>query len=278
MYVQLNVELITKTIELFCQRKDIQMKKKDAKKVFALLVGDEDVEKYNLCKAICTKSNRPCMKEVAEGTYCHLHDPERRCHGVTNKGDRCKCVAKAGEKFCWRHIPEAKQEEPTERKRRNAKITKENSRKYARLDHVDPEENPNESTPEKSHKHRTKHNKSKKSSKHKRPDIIIPRGKMNPEATNLTLDNLAPGMFYGWEAHPTNKKLEYATNYTINDKCIVKLVSGHGYVELCSPEQLQENRGNVLKVSVQERMILEKMGLRPMFPIEQMELHGDNFV
>jgi hypothetical protein len=302
MYVQLNVEFISKTIELFCQRKDIQMKKKDAKKVFALLVEDEDVEKYNLCKGVCAKSGRPCMKEVGEGAYCHLHDPKYKCRGVTKKGDRCKCTVKVGEKFCRHHIPE----EPVERRHTKNKHIPESDDEHVEESHkrsksvkrrkkrqspdepksvkqrkdVTSEHLPNENSDEpKSKKSRKKsHDESESPEKHKR-SIAIPEAKMNPDAENLTLDNLAPGMFYGWVPHPKNDKLEYSVNYTINDKCIVKMVGKHAYVELCDPKRMHRNIGHAPEISVPERTILEKMGLRKPFPIEEAKLYdGMNII
>jgi hypothetical protein len=283
MYVQLNVEFISKTIELFCQRKDIQMKKKDAKKVFALLVEDEDVEKYNLCKGVCAKSGRPCMKDVGEDAYCHLHDPKHKCRGVTKKGDRCKCTVKVGEKFCRHHIPgesgrkqreeptKKQRKEPTKKQHKDVKTIRKNS------EHT-PDENLNESTPKKSRK-KSEHDESESPEKHKRSKIVIPEIKMNPDATNLTLDNLAPGMFYGWVPHPKDDKLEYSVNYTINDKCIVKMVGKHAYVELCDPKRMHRNIGHAPEISVPERTILEKMGLRKPFPIEEAKLYdGMNII
>jgi hypothetical protein len=273
MYVQLNVEFISKTIELFCRRKDIQMKKKDAKKIFALLVEDEDVEKYNLCEVICTKSGRPCMKEVDKGSYCRLHDPKHKCHGVTKKGDRCKCTVKVGEKFCRHHIPEEprKQREEPRKQRKDVKTTRKNS------EHPK-DENSDEPKPKKSRK-KSEHDESESPEKHKRSKITIPEIKMNPDAENLTLDNLAPGMFYGWVPHPKNDKLEYSVNYTINDKCIVKMVGKHAYVELCDPKRMHRNISSIPQISVPERAILEKMGLRKPFPAEETKLYdGMNIV
>ncbi|KAG0010330.1 hypothetical protein BGZ82_003496, partial [Podila clonocystis] len=101
MYVELNIELITKVIGLLCNK---EIKAKYAKKICKSLAMDDDVEKYHFCGATCTKSKRICMKEVKEeGLLCHVHDPERKCQGVTLKGDRCGGVAKVSEMFCFRH-------------------------------------------------------------------------------------------------------------------------------------------------------------------------------
>ncbi|KAF9299782.1 hypothetical protein BG003_003578, partial [Podila horticola] len=95
MYVQLTIELITKAIKLFCKE---EINKKDAKKICKSLVKDDEVEKHTFCEAICTKSKLICLKKVDEdGMFCYVHDPKRKCHGTTKKGDRCGSVAKAGE-------------------------------------------------------------------------------------------------------------------------------------------------------------------------------------
>ncbi|KAF9975352.1 hypothetical protein BGZ75_000561, partial [Mortierella antarctica] len=143
MYVQLTIELITKAIELFC-KKDV--KKKDAKKVYASLVEDDEVDKHYFCGAICTKSKNVCMKQVdGEGKHCNVHDPSRKCQGFTVKGEKCGSVAKMGETHCWRHRG---QEEYTEKRttkgatpRKFQKFTEEEKRRFVlHPDYVDPEE------------------------------------------------------------------------------------------------------------------------------------------
>ncbi|KAI1311899.1 hypothetical protein EDD11_003261 [Mortierella claussenii] len=105
MYVQLTVELVTMAVKLFCKRKGMEMEKKDAKKVFASLVDDDDVVKHYFCGVTCKKSRRACMKEVDDDdSYCHVHDPDRKCSGTTTKGIRCGSAAKSGEEYCWRHL------------------------------------------------------------------------------------------------------------------------------------------------------------------------------
>jgi hypothetical protein len=101
MHVQLNIELITKTIQLFCQK---EIKEKDARKICESLAEDDDVEKHHFCGATCVKSKRTCMKEVDDhGMHCHVHDPDRKCKGTTIKGVNCRSVAKIGEDYCNRH-------------------------------------------------------------------------------------------------------------------------------------------------------------------------------
>jgi hypothetical protein len=101
MYVQLTIELITKAIQLFCQK---EIKEKDARKICESLAEDDDVEKHHFCEATCVKSKRTCMKKVEDhGMHCYVHDPDRKCHGITLKGDRCRSVAKVGEMYCTKH-------------------------------------------------------------------------------------------------------------------------------------------------------------------------------
>lgn len=101
MYVQLTIELITKAIELFCKK---EVKKRDARKVYASLVEDVEVEKHYFCGTICIKSKNVCMKQVdEEDKRCHVHDPNRKCQGFTVKGEKCGSVAKMGDTHCWRH-------------------------------------------------------------------------------------------------------------------------------------------------------------------------------
>lgn len=103
MHVQLTIELVSKVLEHLCTMNNMNISKKDAKKVFAAVVGDDEVEKYYFCGARC-KSKRACMREVpGEGHRCHVHDPERKCKGVTKKGKACNSVVKKDLEYCWQH-------------------------------------------------------------------------------------------------------------------------------------------------------------------------------
>ncbi|KAI1289075.1 hypothetical protein EDD11_009439 [Mortierella claussenii] len=120
-------------VKLFCNRKGMEMQKKDAKKVFALLADDDEVVKHYFCGAICTTSRRTCMKEVDDNDrHCYLHDPDRKCRGYTLKGDLCGSVAKVGEEYCRRHRVVAENEGSHTRgmKKTPAKITKKNINKF----------------------------------------------------------------------------------------------------------------------------------------------------
>lgn len=100
-YVQLTAEFIAKAIQLFSGKK---ITEKKAKKITKLLVNDNTVAKTFFCGAECTKSKLSCMKAVKkDGESCHVHDPARKCHGITNKKTKCGSVAKTDKKYCRHH-------------------------------------------------------------------------------------------------------------------------------------------------------------------------------
>ncbi|KAI1286547.1 hypothetical protein EDD11_000268, partial [Mortierella claussenii] len=96
---------------------------------------------------------------------------------------------------------------------------------------------------------------------------------LNPEAVDVTLDNIAPAMVFGWIVHPNNNKLEYSCNYTINSKCIVKMAATSAYIGLCTLERLNGNGGDDHMLTIEEQRILEKLKMRPLSELEQKELH-----
>ncbi|KAK3804501.1 MAG: hypothetical protein JOS17DRAFT_781681 [Linnemannia elongata] len=59
----LAIEPVSKAIKLFCNKRGVEMKEKDAKRIFSALVEDENVHKQHFCGATCPKSKRICMKE-----------------------------------------------------------------------------------------------------------------------------------------------------------------------------------------------------------------------
>jgi len=257
-----------------------KFKQKHAKKILSSLVKDEKVEKHSFCEAICVSSNRVCMKRVDSGTYCRLHDPKNKCHGMTVKGDRCKSAVKVGEDYCHRHRVKVEKEEKSA-PRVIRKITKENLWRFPlHPDYVPPEVITHKSKHvSKSRKHTSKDKDSddatlKKKRSKSRVKHTIPF-KMDPGAVDLTLENLATGMFLGWVTHPTNSKLECATNYTINGKCIVKMPDINAYVGLYTPEQLWKNGDYTSEINVQEDAILNALELRPLTSSERERISGD---
>jgi hypothetical protein len=83
----------------------VEITKKQAKKVYNSLVKDDEINKHYVCGVTCVKSQKICMKEVEhEELYCHVHDPDRKCQGITVKGNKCGSVAKTGMAYCYRHI------------------------------------------------------------------------------------------------------------------------------------------------------------------------------
>ncbi|KAF9302541.1 hypothetical protein BG003_002360, partial [Podila horticola] len=158
MYVQLTIELITKAIKLFCKE---EISKKDAKKICKSLAMDDEVEKHYFCGATCTKSKRICMKEVKEeDMQCHVHDPERKCHGITIKGNKCGSVASRGGEYCRRHL---EQVEPRKKRHVKSEVESPHTPEYV----VDSEEDEESACGDDDPKpHKKKHSKKGKNKKH----------------------------------------------------------------------------------------------------------------
>jgi hypothetical protein len=153
MYVQLTIELITKAVELFCGK---TIKEKKARKICKFLAEDDEVEKHHFCGTTCTGSKNLCMKEVEEdGMQCYVHNPERKCHGITNKGDRCGSVAKAGLEYCRHHL---NQVAPHKKRHVKSKVEVPHTPEYV----VDSEDDDAEPHKKKHSKKNKKHKKSKK--------------------------------------------------------------------------------------------------------------------
>lgn len=80
------------------------MNVKDAESIFKSLDENDDVNEQYVCEAKCVMSKCICMKKADDrGMYCYMHDPDRKCLGITMSGARCGSVAKVGETHCHRH-------------------------------------------------------------------------------------------------------------------------------------------------------------------------------
>ncbi|KAI1287854.1 hypothetical protein EDD11_010194 [Mortierella claussenii] len=325
MYVQLTIELVAKAVKLFCSKKKVEMNAKDAKKVFASLVDDNDVAKYFFCEAICKTSKRTCMKEVGDkDMQCHVHDPARKCHGTTALGKSCGSVSKAGEDYCWRHRVVAEKEGSQKRgaKKTYKKISKENIKKFPLHPTCDSEEQESsEDEPAPRRKSRKPHtpeyvvdsedseeeavSEDEKPVKKPAYKDATAKGEARREvpmcsseddcpsdetsdddeeehafalSSNVrditSMRNLPLAKDGGWVKYPLDEDMEYATNFTIKGKYIMRLTGKNVYVELCPPASMG-GKGDAPDVDIIERSILSKMELREMSTSERQKLYQE---
>jgi hypothetical protein len=234
-YVQLTIEFVAQVIEVFCQKKEMEVNKKDIKKAYSSLVNDNAVEKTFFCGAECTKSKLPCMKKVDDdGMSCHVHDPKRKCQGTTVKGANCGSVAKLGETHCKRHQDQDKKHSNNVSKNEKPK------RK--------PKKNQQESSDEET--------------SDDEEDIIVNSFPLSSKVLDITSKkNVPQANTGGWETYTPNPAFLYAKNLTVNGKYIIKLNGKNLYIVLCPPDLMGKNC-KVPEMSEKEAYILEKMGLR----------------
>ena len=69
------------------------------------------------------------------------------------------------------------------------------------------------------------------------------------------------GLHGGWIAHPNIDMFEYATNFTMKGKYIVKLCGKNKYVGLFTLENLRGG-GDVPEMDIMERSMLSKLKLQ----------------
>lgn len=236
------------------------MLRKDARKVFATLTNDDDIEKKLICDVICTRTKRPCTKKVAEeGVRCHIHNASHICKGVNKKGNTCGGVAKKDESYCWRHLDQ--------KVHKKEKLTKKTVRKLgpSLFDDTDVEDNSESVIAPKTSK-RTKVNEkvaknfSSDDSQQSLPKMAI---QLDPEATDLGhLGKLPVGICFNWMKHPSNE-IEYSSSYTINGKCIVRTTDVVARTGLWTLKCLQDG-GDTWETSVEEQQILSQLGISPL--------------
>src|ERR1700722_2986039 len=234
-YVQLTIEFVAQVIEVFCQKKEMEVNKKDIKKAYSSLVNDNAVEKTFFCGAECTKSKLPCMKKVDDdGMSCHVHDPKRKCQGTTVKGANCGSVAKLGETHCKRHQDQDK--------KHSNNVSKDEKPKRK------PKKNQQESSDEET--------------SDDEEDIIVNSFPLSSKVLDITSKkNVPQANTGGWETYTPNPAFLYAKNLTVNGKYIIKLNGKNLYIVLCPPDLMGKNC-KVPEMSEKEAYILEKMGLR----------------
>ncbi|KAG0036917.1 hypothetical protein BGZ83_003589, partial [Gryganskiella cystojenkinii] len=112
-----------------------------------------------------------------------------------------------------------------------------------------------------------------KAKKSKEEDLTFA---LSPEVRDLTsLENIPLAKDGGWVRYPFNRDLEYASNFTINGKYIIKLTRKNIWFELC-PVESMGGKADAPDEDDKERSILRKMKLRPMSEAEKtMFFQGD---
>ena len=99
MYVEFTFKLVKSIVDRFCKHSSMEPSMRNVEKIFAHFVNS-DMKKYYICGATCASNGKICMTEVtSENAKCHMHDPKRKCQGVTNKGHNCGSIAKTGQKY-----------------------------------------------------------------------------------------------------------------------------------------------------------------------------------
>lgn len=227
---------------MFCERRGVEASSKDAKKVLSSITKDDEVEKHYFCETICTTSRRVCMKRVEEDeTYCHVHNPERKCQGYTLKLAKCGNVAKVGEAYCYRHEPKEVIEPPSEEFSKAWKATFGKSKPHTPEYVVDSEEEEPRKKNSKNHSKKSKRN--------------AVQGEVQAK------ENIK------WEKDPFDKTLEYSTNVTVNGKQLLKKRKEDVVVALLNEEQLADEHeykaGKKSKMSAKEKEEIFTMGFVP---------------
>ncbi|KAI1285860.1 hypothetical protein EDD11_000680, partial [Mortierella claussenii] len=98
---------------------------------------------------------------------------------------------------------------------------------------------------------------------------------LSPNVRDLTsMSDVPLAKDAGWVTYPLNEDVEYATNFTINGKHIMRLTGKNVYVVLCPPASMG-GEGDVPDLDVIERTILSKMKLRDMSDSERQKLYQE---
>jgi hypothetical protein len=161
------------------------------------------------------------------------------------------------------------------------------------------DEDVEEEVPHEKHKKSQKHKKSKKPKKSKGKEIVESSEdehestceeeehestceedeellKMSPTVVDITSAScVPPPKDVQWAMHANNKEVEYATNFMINGKHIIKLHGTNAYVTLYTPENIS-GEGDVPEIGILEHSILSKLKLRPLSYAERNQLYGED--
>ena len=233
-----------------------QPKTKDVKKVFARLVDADAVKKYFFCEVICTTSKRVCMNEVEEeGLRCHVHDPERKCKGRTIKGAKCLSVAKKGEEYCWRHLSATPQQRSTKSQAKADEKSGTSMEEASSDEDVPP---------------RKKSASKKKASKQpKSPEYVVDSEEESSSDDETSAEDVVTPDYFAanvvWKKYPAGKRLEYATNFSVNGKHILKKRKENIIVALLEEDQFGAKYKGDAKypMSQGEREVLFSAGFIP---------------
>ncbi|KAI1287925.1 hypothetical protein EDD11_010122, partial [Mortierella claussenii] len=85
-----------------------------------------------------------------------------------------------------------------------------------------------------------------------------------------------------WMVHPNHERVESASDFTVNGKCIFKLRGTNAYIGLCEAEDLEDLLSKekvkwlpLSRISSLEEKILKQMKLRPLSVSETLDVHSE---